>query len=106
MCTAGPDDDTSVHEVAMAVISAWLASFVPGVGSPGSRTAAGTLGTGRASGSYLQIAEAVSGEANACVETLQRIRFRSQIAWRSGGLPLPSSLPAPTKRGARTASKA
>ena len=93
VCSSGSDDDTSVHEVAMAVISCWLASFVPGVGAvdrrPATRTS--TLGTGRVSGNYLQIAQDVANSAgggSTCVDKLRGIRFRSEIDWRSGGLPL------------------
>eukprot|EP00966_Prymnesium_polylepis_P008979 207296-Prymnesium_polylepis.1 len=86
ICPSGSDDDPSVHEVAMAVISAWLAAFVPGVGAPPT-AAASSLGTGAASGSYLLLARAVACRSTGCLDALQGVRFRSHIDWLSGDLP-------------------
>ena len=75
VCTAGRDDDASVHDVTLAVLASWLAAFVPGVapavspsnalsvtssapggGASGAPITTAVTGMGRASGSYLLVA--------------------------------------------------
>ena len=63
VCASGTDNDDAVHDVALAVLATWLAAFVPWPGSTDRsplRSKAVTLGTGRASASYLMLAQKTS----------------------------------------------
>mmetsp|Transcript_46126 Transcript_46126/g.76243 ORF Transcript_46126/g.76243 Transcript_46126/m.76243 type:complete len:368 (+) Transcript_46126:32-1135(+) len=67
VCASGKDADSTVHDVALAVLATWLAAFVPNVVPARPLPVPVTIGTGRVSGSYLMLARKAS-EACAAME--------------------------------------